>query len=50
MRLWKVYGLGLPFVVDARTKEHAELVVSQMYPVSDPLALWIQQYECAVAG
>lgn len=49
MKLWKIYGLGLPFVVNARSREHAELVVSQLYPVSDPFALWIKEHEPAIA-
>lgn len=50
MKLWKIYGLGMPFVVEARSREHAELVVTQLYPVSDPFALWIKQYESAVTA
>lgn len=49
MRDWQVYGLGMPFVVQARSREHAELVVGRLHQHADPLSLWIREYDCATS-
>lgn len=49
MRFWKVYGLGIPFVVEARSREHAELVVDRLYRIADVTSLWIIEHDLASA-